>query len=129
MNVDEQLIWEAYQKDSFDNWFGDSKVIDDNGDPLVVYHGTRAKFNKFDPSKHIGNLYWFTSSREDILSGLAGAKSSKYIISAYLKISNPADRKLYDNLTILELKARGYDGVIMGNTYLVFSPEQIKIIK
>ena len=24
----------------FDEWFGESKVVDENGDPLVVYHGT-----------------------------------------------------------------------------------------
>lgn len=24
----------------FKNWFGDSKVVDENGKPLVVYHGT-----------------------------------------------------------------------------------------
>jgi hypothetical protein len=26
----------------FKNWFGDSKVVDENGNPLVVYHGTNA---------------------------------------------------------------------------------------
>ena len=24
----------------FKRWFGDSKVVDEEGDPLVVYHGT-----------------------------------------------------------------------------------------
>lgn len=27
---------------AFEKWFGGSKVVDDNGDPLVVYHGTGA---------------------------------------------------------------------------------------
>lgn len=26
--------------DAFKRWFGDSKVVDENGEPLVVYHGT-----------------------------------------------------------------------------------------
>jgi hypothetical protein len=31
----------------FKKWFGKSKVVDENGKPLVVYHGTPAKFNAF----------------------------------------------------------------------------------
>ncbi|MBE3122210.1 MAG: transglycosylase SLT domain-containing protein, partial [Thermoplasmata archaeon] len=27
--------------EAFKKWFGDSKVVDDNGEPLVVYHGTK----------------------------------------------------------------------------------------
>ncbi|QDP48666.1 MAG: hypothetical protein Unbinned97contig1000_51, partial [Prokaryotic dsDNA virus sp.] len=39
----------------FKSWFGDSKVVNDNGEPLVVYHGTSiggAKRNK-DTAKNI----------------------------------------------------------------------------
>ena len=32
----------------FRNWFGDSKVVDAEGKPLVVYHGTTADVNAFD---------------------------------------------------------------------------------
>lgn len=32
----------------FKAWFGDSKVVDENGDPLVVYHGTNQEFDAFD---------------------------------------------------------------------------------
>jgi hypothetical protein len=43
----------------FKAWFGDwenspetsSKVVDENGEPLVLYHGTDVKFNEFDLSK------------------------------------------------------------------------------
>ncbi len=31
----------------FKSWFGDSSVVDENGDPLVVYHGTGAAFTEF----------------------------------------------------------------------------------
>lgn len=37
--------------DAFRKWFGDSKVVDADGKPLVVYHGTGADFNVFDLSK------------------------------------------------------------------------------
>jgi hypothetical protein len=35
----------------FKKWFGDSKVVDEKGNPLVVYHGTFANFQSFDKSK------------------------------------------------------------------------------
>ena len=31
----------------FKEWFGDSKVVDSAGKPLVVYHGTTADFTSF----------------------------------------------------------------------------------
>jgi len=31
----------------FKNWFGSSKVVDEEGNPLVVYHGTYCDFNRF----------------------------------------------------------------------------------
>ena len=42
------VLWLAVRLSSFQNWFGDwendpanaSKVVDENGEPLVVYHGT-----------------------------------------------------------------------------------------
>ena len=33
----------------FKKWFGASKVVDAEGKPLVVYHGTARDFKKFDP--------------------------------------------------------------------------------
>jgi hypothetical protein len=39
------------ESESFKKWFGDSKVVDENGDPLVVYHGTASEFNSFDVNK------------------------------------------------------------------------------
>lgn len=35
----------------FKRWFGDSKVVDAEGKPMVVYHGTGADFTVFDPSR------------------------------------------------------------------------------
>lgn len=35
----------------FKNWFGDSKVIDNAGQPLVVYHGTNQSVTEFDPAR------------------------------------------------------------------------------
>lgn len=35
---------------NFWKWFGDSKVVDDQGDPLVVFHGSKTQFHTFDNS-------------------------------------------------------------------------------
>lgn len=43
---------------AFANWFGDSKVVDAQGKPLTVYHGTGVKFDTFDK----GTLGSFTGA-------------------------------------------------------------------
>ena len=36
---------------AFREWFGNSKVVDESGKPLVVYHGTSGDFDVFRPSR------------------------------------------------------------------------------
>ena len=36
---------------NFKKWFSGSKAVDDKGEPLIVYHGTKGNFEKFDISK------------------------------------------------------------------------------
>ncbi len=46
----------------FRKWFGDSKVVDDKGEPLVVYHGTASDVEAFRPSKdgrYGGGIYFW----------------------------------------------------------------------
>lgn len=40
---------------AFRRWFGDSKVIDENGEPLVVHHASLSKFDVFDESQRGSN--------------------------------------------------------------------------
>jgi len=38
-DAEDALVQYAYtHTDSFKKWFGDSKVVDENGEPLMVYH-------------------------------------------------------------------------------------------
>jgi hypothetical protein len=39
------------ETEAFKKWFGDSKVVDANGKPLVVYHGTVGDVTSFDPDR------------------------------------------------------------------------------
>ena len=62
-----QNIEPAGQTDTaaFRRWFGDSKVVDANGEPLVVYHGTTGDFDAFSP-KFQGKVTRATSSKGGI---------------------------------------------------------------
>ena len=52
------------QLEEQDSWFQGSKVVDENGEPLLVYHGTNAHFNQFDfrfkMVNYIGYSIYFT---------------------------------------------------------------------
>ena len=67
----------------FKAWFGKSKVVDADGKPLVVYHGTARKFDEF--SKGADPLYWkdepgfsFTSSKSDAKDYSENASELEY---------------------------------------------------
>lgn len=76
--------WAQVRTQSFKEWFGDwendpenaSKVVDENGEPLVVYHGTDADFTVFDPEKNDGEhkCFYFTDSQEMASSYKGGSK-------------------------------------------------------
>lgn len=44
-------LWAQTHSPNFKEWFKDSKVVDKNGEPLIVYHGTHESFNTFDKTK------------------------------------------------------------------------------
>lgn len=67
----ERIAKSAEALRNFYRWFGDSKVIDEQGRPLVVYHGTSAEFDTFMKEKR-GELteaksakegFWFTDGK------------------------------------------------------------------
>jgi hypothetical protein len=76
---------------AFKKWFGDSKVVDENGEPMVVYHGTKA-FDEYSESEgeafsqFTGIPNWF-AEEPYTASGYAGAEGSVY--PAYLSIKKP----------------------------------------
>lgn len=111
----------------FKKWFGDSKVVDSEGKPIVVYHGTNADFDSFEKNKRnlFGEGFYFTSSKDDALG--YGNKTKE----VYLSMKNPKyDAGVYPDVE--KLKKEGYDGIVVKTpnrtNYIVFSPEQIKSI-
>ena len=78
---------------NFYNWFGDSNVVDEQGRPLVVYHGTKAEFDTFNKnmvsnySAYSKNFY-FTKNKQ------RATDYGNKILSAYLKSDNLFDVEL-----------------------------------
>lgn len=133
-----QKSMEQTETRQFKHWFKGSKVVDEDGKPLIVYHGSDADFNAFDMTKGRANMDIqgaFFSPWDDDAAGYGGN-----VRAFYLSIKNPADEgTAYKALNRFKgqneagVKAReyleslGYDGVNNGGEeYIAFHPEQIK---
>lgn len=76
--------------EAFQAWFGDSKVVDENGEPLVVYHGTASEFEAFSDEEGRGGFYF--TAEEGIAAAFADqapGDSDPRTVSAYLSLKNP----------------------------------------
>lgn len=142
-------ISENTQSQQFKRWFGDwqndpanaSKVVNADGTPKVVYHGTNVEFTVFNSNN---GTYWFSES-SDYAESMAEERGGNELMRAFLDIKNPYYAKLApgkfsdpnsEARIIREAKNGGYDGVIIeadttdellkDTFYVVFSPNQIK---
>lgn len=140
---------------NFWKWFGDSKVTDDAGLPLVVYHSTQSDFDSFSKDKigsaidsgQLGAGFYFTTSVENAnnyarnLSSNTGIEGGEHIRPVYLSIKKPkiahslnsekelnskASNKISD-----KIQAKGFDGIKYDTGYdatwfVTFNPNQIK---
>lgn len=130
--------WLTVRTEAFKNWFGDwehdpeqaSKVVDENGEPLVVYHGTQNRgFTVFEKSmmrsggakKNKGkNLYgdgfYFASDYYTAQS------YGRNILECFLNIKNPAPNDL-----MLDAENDGIRGSVPGSViFVAFDSTQIK---
>ena len=135
----------------FKAWFGDwendpanaSKVVDENGEPLVVYHGTGSVFTKFDSDYGPGSGFYFTPDKDyaqDRANVRAMDPADKRVMELFLNIRNPetvAPGINYATISDLRrtegLMTDGYIGFesIMGKkssvpVYVALRPNQIK---
>jgi hypothetical protein len=130
----------------FKAWFGESKVVDDAGEPRVLYHGTNAEFDAFDPSaktktaKYFGDGFYFSDRKFDAESY---AKSGGRVVETYLSLQNPfiegvstfnggralEASGLRPDLIKDAYKKAGFDGVILQRGWVIaFDPKQIKSV-
>jgi hypothetical protein len=148
--------WLQVRTLNFKGWFGDwegdpenaSKVVDKNGEPLPVYHGTRKdKFSVFYTGEHTGyagrkQSGAFFSADKDYANSYG-----ENLTVAFLNVRKPLVTTEYPDISrlndaIINSLEKKYDGVIFndiadGTTYApkedsffleiaVFSPIQIK---
>lgn len=137
----------------FDRWFAESKVVNDAGSPLVVYHGTSKKFDAFDvahsgknfaPSRS-GAFYFindkaYAAQYADVVSKYKTSGKPR-VIKAYLCLCNPKEMDAGDHdpndfidqhsALYYSARAAGHDGIIVSSssglkTLVAFRSDQIK---
>lgn len=99
--------WVMTKTESFKNWFGDwendpensSKIVDENGEPMVVYHGSNKDFDSFDPSLlsentgndgHYGAGIYFSTERAE------AETYGKNVYEVFLNVKNPIRNNVDD---------------------------------
>lgn len=145
--------WAMVRTKAFKEWFGDwindpenaSKVIDENGEPAVMYHGTDLTKNNrsepfwiFRPDSHFGTEGQAKDRVHDVTEIYTGTitvahtKAFVKIYPVFLNIRNPQRRRDADqdyleekDMTMSEFweqsveraKGRDYDGIVYLNEY------------
>jgi len=144
---------ETANQNEFAQWFAGSQVTANNGKPMLVYHGTYARFDTFDMDKARDGAHFFTDNpqhagRFGVVSAYALSMSNPLVINQeYLEAlwdeehpdGEQDDRYLLprDFVSVCVARAReaGHDGLIirqMGDMdvevdmYLPLDPGQIR---
>lgn len=84
------------QTPTFKKWFIGSKVINKQGNPLVVYHASKAKFDAFHTNSTEMGAHFGTKKQ-------AGSFKRPEMNAYYLSIKNPyrlSDMGMFDPLTV-----------------------------
>lgn len=87
----------------FKRFFKGSKIVNDDGSPKVMYHGTTKDFNEFIISKKANRTgmpdgFYFTSSADEA-SNYAQETEGANVMPVYLSIKNPFDLKGKNKIT------------------------------
>ena len=114
--------WVTVRTPSFIRWFGDwmnnpeeaSKIVDENGEPMAMYHGSLESFSEFSrdfagrSADTAGVGFWF-SDREDFARSFASAEwqgeGTPQVYSVFLNIRNPRVYSSTPGLTYAQYKA------------------------
>ena len=120
--------WATVRTTNFKKWFGDwendpenaSKVVDENGEPMVVYHGRSADFNTFEKKEGVRFImgledkvkaegFFFSPDRalaEEFAGNAARHRGGKAnVVPCYLNIRKPMDLtgedydRIYEDVT------------------------------
>ncbi len=114
---------------AFARWFAGSRIVDPNGEPLLLFHGTKADFEIFQPSRfgEFGPGIYLTDSPRDATEfGDAkgdGGPIGTRLLAVYASVRNPYTSGVHsfwadfnrddgDANGVLRARAAGYDGVL-----------------
>lgn len=129
------------QTPEFQRWFGESKVIDDAGQPLRVYHGTASDFSEFRSSMDgsFGPGIYFAkdpayanaAAKQAYTNEFYGRKkadAAENVVPAFVSIQRPFDASANAMPAggQSELIRQGYDGIVSVDEIVAFRPEQVK---
>jgi hypothetical protein len=103
------------QTEEFKTWFGKSKVLDREGNPQPVYHGTNQDINEFttQPGSMRRRFYagelgsWFGDDPQianNFARGISSPREGGVVYPVYLKITNP---KVYDSYESFQEATKG----------------------
>lgn len=121
---------------AFKAWFGASVVVDAQGAPLVLFHGTEVAEDFTVFRAGVGGGSWFADCADT--AGKFANWGGGRVMPVYLRITNPliaqtTNRKGPSRLA-MQAKKAGHDGLILTSedyppgmkAYVVFNPAQIK---
>lgn len=120
--------WATVRTTNFKNWFGDwendpenaSKVVDENGEPMVVWHGRSAEFNTFEKKEGVRFImgledkvkaegFFFSTDKglaEEFASNSSRHRGGKAnVVPCFLNIRRPMDLtgedydRIYEDVT------------------------------
>ncbi|MBC7599211.1 MAG: hypothetical protein H7238_09350, partial [Polaromonas sp.] len=78
---------------AFKQWFGDSKVVDAQGEPLVVYHGTNSDIQMFNTNGGAGKTSdtgaFFADNPYTASTYATGATKGGNVVPTYLSLKHP----------------------------------------
>ena len=138
---------EPVDSQAFKDWFGDwtsnranhSQVVDDQGRPLIVYHGTGTNIEEFLPeftgqgNDQYGSGFYFTTDRETAEGyttrtlndqSKPGGTDNPNVIPAYLNIRNPLVVEARDTPNLYQIEVPASQAAkIIGKLPDIMDPE------
>lgn len=113
----EEINPDITENERFNEWFGNSKVVDENKKPLIVYHGSGGKIDEFTSFKFSpfpGNYFAENKKYSEFFAKYRGGNS--FLFKCYLRVQNPIDLTPFhlekvnyeDFVTYIKIKY-GYD--------------------
>lgn len=109
------IHWSVEGIRNFWRWFGESKVVDEQGRPVVVYHGTADSFDQFEldqPNRKdtgwLGRGFYFTNLPV-IANSYANLKAGgkENVMPVYLRMENPRSATVDEKRQIQMSEMRG----------------------